>query len=88
MVAYGEFRAPMEHNKSDHRFVFWGIRYVIEMWVNKRWTMEDLHKAELFYKTHMAGYTEFPFPKHLFEKFIKENDGYFPSIFLFFFFAD
>jgi len=28
--------------------------------------------------THLAGYQPFPFPKDLFAKFIKENDGYFP----------
>ncbi|KAF5831924.1 nicotinamide phosphoribosyltransferase [Dunaliella salina] len=32
-----------------------------------------------FYRTHMApAYSAFPFPKALFEKFVRENDGYFP----------
>ena len=28
MVAYGEFRAPYEGQKEDHRLVFYGIRFV------------------------------------------------------------
>ncbi len=34
--------------------------------------------AEAFYKTHNAGFTPYPFPRELFAKFIRENDGYFP----------
>jgi hypothetical protein len=83
MVAYGEFRSPLELNKSDQRLVFYGIRYIIETWVNKQWTMEDVEKAEKFFSTHMAGYTPFPFPKELFVKIVKENNGYFPSMNLF-----
>jgi len=78
MFAYGEFRAPFELNKEDHRLVFYGIRYIIETWVSKKWTLEDVEKADLFYKTHNSGYTPFLFPKDLFVKFVKENDGYFP----------
>jgi hypothetical protein len=34
--------------------------------------------ADVFYKTHNAGFTQFPFPKDLFLQFVRENDGYFP----------
>ncbi len=71
MVAYGEFRAPYETNKEDHRFVFYGMRYIIENYIAQPWTMEELEQVELFYKTHNTGFTPFDFPKHLFEKFIK-----------------
>lgn len=54
-------------------------RYLVETWVNKKWTVQDVERAELFYNTHNAGYTPFPFPKDLFLKFVKENDGYFPG---------
>ena len=41
--------------------------------------MDDITKADAFYATHMApGYTEFPYPRDLFIKFINENDGYMP----------
>eukprot|EP01118_Nematostelium_gracile_P010368 TRINITY_DN3561_c0_g1_i1.p1 TRINITY_DN3561_c0_g1~~TRINITY_DN3561_c0_g1_i1.p1 ORF type:complete len:508 (-),score=143.22 TRINITY_DN3561_c0_g1_i1:21-1544(-) len=78
MVAYGEFRSAFESNPSDSRLVFYGIRHIVETYVSKKWTVEDVEKAERFYGTHNAGFTPFPFPKDLFLKFIKENDGYFP----------
>jgi nicotinamide phosphoribosyltransferase len=43
-----------------------------------QWTTEDVEKADLFYKTHNAGFQQYPFPKALFMKFVKENNGYFP----------
>jgi len=78
MSAYGEFRAPFESNPSDHRIVFYGIRYIVENYLEKQWTIEDVERSDVFFKTHNAGYTPFPFPKDLFLKFVKENNGYFP----------
>lgn len=78
-VAYGEFRWAYEKGE-DQRFVFFGIRYIVDNYLNKQWTVKDVEQAELFYKTHNAGFTSFPFPKDLFLKFIKENNGYFPSM--------
>jgi hypothetical protein len=48
--------------------------------VEKKWTMEDVEACDLFYKTHGIGFSSFPFPKDLFTKFVKENDGYFPGM--------
>lgn len=78
MVAYGEFRTGYNDDREDTRILFYGIRYVIENYIAVRWTLEDVEKAEIFFKTHNAGYTDFKFPKDLFLKFIEENDGYFP----------
>lgn len=78
MVAYGEFRQSYEKDRVDHRIVFYGIRYVIENYIKKQWTKTDLENAAAFFSTHNAGYTNFPFPKDLFLKFIEENNGYFP----------
>jgi len=78
MVAYGEFRKPYENIEDDHRLVFFGMRYIIETYLNKRWTIDDVEKADKFYKTHNVGFTPYPYPKDLFLKFVKENDGYFP----------
>lgn len=77
-VGYGEFRKPYGGDKTDNRFVFYGIRYLVENFLCRRWTKEDVEKADLFYSTHNAGHTAFPFPKHLFLKFVEENNGYFP----------
>jgi nicotinic acid phosphoribosyltransferase len=78
MVAYGEFRKPYKGLEEDERFVFYGIRYFIETYLYKQWTVQDVEQADIFYKTHNAGNTPYPYPKDLFLKFVKENDGYFP----------
>ncbi|KAJ3092991.1 hypothetical protein HK102_013265 [Quaeritorhiza haematococci] len=78
MVAYGEFRAGFNKDTTDTRLIFYGIRHVIEQYVAKKWTVQDVILAEDFFKNHGAGSSSFPFPKELFLKFIRENDGYFP----------
>lgn len=77
MVAYGEFRKAFP-GVGDERIVFYGISYIVDKYLNRRWTMEELDAAEHFYSKHNAGLTQYPFPRDLFEKFIKENDGFFP----------
>ncbi|GES96682.1 nicotinate phosphoribosyltransferase [Rhizophagus clarus] len=77
-VAYGEFRKGYNSDKEDTRVLFYGIRYIIEHYIAIKWTKKDVELAEKFFSTHNAGFTPFPFPKHLFLKFIEENDGYFP----------
>ncbi|KAJ2843932.1 hypothetical protein J3B02_005115, partial [Coemansia erecta] len=77
-VAYAEFRHSYEKDADDERIVFYGIRYVIEHYVCRQWTVRDVEIAEAFFSTHNAGFTAFPFPKTLFLKFIAENNGYFP----------
>jgi len=77
MSAYGEFRAPFR-GSNDDRFVWYGIRYLVEEFLNKQWKMEDIERLDKFYSTHNAGFTPFPYPKDIIIKFIKENNGYFP----------
>lgn len=79
MVAYGEFRQGFNKDKTDTRVVAYGIRYLIEHYIAKPWTIRDVDLAEAFYATHMGpDNSKFPFPRPLFEKFVKENRGYFP----------
>eukprot|EP00179_Madagascaria_erythrocladioides_P026307 CAMPEP_0198337530 /NCGR_PEP_ID=MMETSP1450-20131203/28694_1 /TAXON_ID=753684 ORGANISM="Madagascaria erythrocladiodes, Strain CCMP3234" /NCGR_SAMPLE_ID=MMETSP1450 /ASSEMBLY_ACC=CAM_ASM_001115 /LENGTH=510 /DNA_ID=CAMNT_0044042349 /DNA_START=74 /DNA_END=1602 /DNA_ORIENTATION=- len=78
MVAYGEFRKGWQGDKADTRFVAFGLRYFVEQYLHKRWTKQDVERAELFYKTHNVGFTPYPYPKELFLSFIEENDGYMP----------
>jgi len=47
---YGEFRVGYEKDKEDTRIVAYGIRYLIDNYIAKRWTMEDVERADLFYK--------------------------------------
>eukprot|EP01121_Diplochlamys_sp_Union-15-3_P002672 TRINITY_DN1239_c0_g1_i1.p1 TRINITY_DN1239_c0_g1~~TRINITY_DN1239_c0_g1_i1.p1 ORF type:complete len:499 (-),score=88.04 TRINITY_DN1239_c0_g1_i1:113-1609(-) len=78
MVCYGEFRGPFEKDKTDSRFVWFGIRYIVQTYLERKWTKDDVENAEKFYQTHNAGFKKFPFPKDLFMKFVTENDGWFP----------
>mmetsp|Transcript_22958 Transcript_22958/g.53595 ORF Transcript_22958/g.53595 Transcript_22958/m.53595 type:complete len:583 (-) Transcript_22958:382-2130(-) len=77
MVAYGEFREPYA-GMGDNRFVFYGIRHIVENFLCRPWTEADVTAAEQFYSTHNAGGIPYPFPKDLFLKFIRENQGYIP----------
>ncbi|ORZ35847.1 nicotinate phosphoribosyltransferase family-domain-containing protein [Catenaria anguillulae PL171] len=78
MVAYGEFRHAFNKCPTDHRVVFYGMRYLIETYINKQWTAADLALTERFLATHNAGFTPYPFPIELFRDMIAHNDGYFP----------
>lgn len=78
ITAYGEFRQAYAKDPEDQRMVYFGIRYVLEEYVQRQWTPRDVELAEAFFNTHNAGYTRYPFPRHLFLKFIQENQGWFP----------
>ncbi|KAI8608494.1 nicotinamide phosphoribosyltransferase [Chytriomyces sp. MP71] len=85
MVAYSEFRAPFDKDQTDRRIVLYGLRYLVQTYLEQRWTQDELNSATEFFKTHRASLdpsdpskSEFPFPRDLFQKMIDENDGYFP----------
>ncbi|ORY47722.1 NAPRTase-domain-containing protein [Rhizoclosmatium globosum] len=82
MVAYSEFRSAYGKDTQDQRIVLYGVRYIVQNYLEKPWTQQDLDDAVIFFKTHKAtldgSHTEFPFPKDLFQKMIDENNGYFP----------
>lgn len=89
MIAYGEFRGPLKEKSSheprsnynlntDNRIVFYGMRYLLDTYLKKQWTEWDVEMSDRFFSTHNAFNTKYPFPKHLFLKFVRENDGYFP----------
>lgn len=73
MVAYGEFRAPFKdavrQDPPEGRFVFYGMRFFIETYMNKKWTLADVDAAAQFYATHNAAFTPYPYPKDLFTKY-------------------
>jgi nicotinamide phosphoribosyltransferase len=78
-VQYGEFRTGYEKDTEDTRLVWYGIRYIIEHFVMRQWTLRDIELADAFYSSHMAPtFTEFPYPRDIFLKFINENNGYMP----------
>lgn len=47
---YGEFRQGFNKDKADTRIVVYGIRYLVENYIAKPWTTEDVDMAEAFYK--------------------------------------
>lgn len=77
MVAYGEFRKPYP-GIDDDRIVVYGIQYLVDKFLNKKWTFKELVEASEFVSKHNAGGTPYPFPKDLFLEMINENKGYFP----------
>ena len=58
-MQYGEFRKGFmlrdgSHDKEDTRHLFYGIRYVVENFFSKPWTMDDVEKCDAFYKCVLA----------------------------------
>jgi hypothetical protein len=47
---YGEFRTGFNGDKEDTRMVVWGLRYVLENYVMRQWTVEDVERADIFYR--------------------------------------
>ncbi|KAI0244258.1 hypothetical protein L0F63_006052 [Massospora cicadina] len=41
MVAYGEFRHPFNKDPDDERLVFYGVRYLVDTYLNRRWTLSE-----------------------------------------------
>jgi nicotinamide phosphoribosyltransferase len=78
MSAYGEFRRGYDKDKSDTRIVNYGMRHIVETYLHRRWTQQDIDLAEQFYSTHCAGGTPLPWPRDLFQKIVSERGGHFP----------
>lgn len=49
-LQYGEFRSGYAKDKADTRIVSYGIRYLIENYVSRQWTMADVEMADAFYR--------------------------------------
>lgn len=78
MVAYGEFRSGYNGDASDTRVVHYGIRHLVETYLHRKWTEEDLKRAGAFFETHAAGGAPLPWPRDLFTRVVRECGGYFP----------
>ena len=76
-TAYGSFRAPFP-GANDNRFIFIGMRPIIEKYIAKPWTIDNIIETEAFFNTFGPGGTSHPFPRKIFEKFVMENDGFIP----------
>lgn len=49
-VQYGEFRSGFDRDTHDTRMVVYGIRYILETYLLRQWTVEDVEKADKFYR--------------------------------------
>jgi nicotinamide phosphoribosyltransferase len=51
---YGEFRKGFRlasgHDEADKRIVAYGIRYIVENYLERRWTLADVEAAAHFYR--------------------------------------
>lgn len=45
-------------------------RFIVERFLNRRWTMADLDAADNFMGTHLAGFAPFPWPRRVGEDFV------------------
>lgn len=57
-VQYGEFRSGFDGDTEDTRLVAYGIQYIVENFVAKQWTMDDLDKAAKFFRYAKGGWLE------------------------------
>ena len=54
-MQYGEFRRGFRldgggHDVADTRLVFYGMRYIVESYLMRRWTRADVEAAAQFYR--------------------------------------
>ena len=54
-MQYGEFRRGFRldaggHDVADTRLVFYGMRYIVESYLMRRWTRDDVETASRFYR--------------------------------------
>lgn len=50
LLQYGEFRNGYDKDKEDTRLVVYGIRYLVENYLLRRWSVQDVEQADAFYK--------------------------------------
>ena len=53
---YGEFRSGYDKDTSDTRLVWYGLRYIVENYLLRQWTVEDVERADLFFRHVMPCY--------------------------------
>lgn len=47
---YGEFRCGYNKDVNDTRMIFYGMRYIVDNYVSRQWTEDEVHKADMFYR--------------------------------------
>ena len=49
-LQYAEFRHGYDKDELDTRLVFYGMRYLLEAFVARQWTQQDVDKAAAFFR--------------------------------------
>lgn len=76
---YACFRSGFDRDVDDTRAVWFGVEHVVDEWVARRWTRDDVRAAAAFWSRHRApGATPFPFPEALLRRVVDECGGWFP----------
>ena len=70
--------APRKKLFKEKEFILWGLTYVIEQYLTKPLTMEDVMDAKEIYDEFNIGGTPYPFNYEGAKKVIEECNGYIP----------
>jgi hypothetical protein len=49
-LQYGEFRSGYGGDTGDTRIVLYGVRYILENFLLRRWSQEDVDRSDKFYR--------------------------------------
>ena len=49
-VQYGEFRHGYDKDTADTRVLFYGLRYIVEKYLHRQWTVEEVDRASKFFQ--------------------------------------
>ena len=49
-MQYGEFRQGFDKDKEDTRILFYGLRYVLESYLHRQWTVKDVEQGDVFFR--------------------------------------
>ena len=55
---YAEFRNGFDKDTEDARLVFYGMRYLLEAFIARQWSQQDVDRAAAFFRYAQAD-TEF-----------------------------
>ena len=53
-MQYGEFRSGFDRDTEDTRMVVYGLRYLLQTYLHRQWTIEDVEKADKFYRSGVS----------------------------------
>ncbi len=76
LVAYGECRGPhkllQKVDKEDNRIINFGLRYIIDNYINRLITQEDVNDIKEFLSTHGLFGQQFPYNEKLFNDLVNK----------------